>query len=37
VDHGTAFDIAGGGVANATSMIEAIKTAVSLANGQGLP
>ena len=37
VDHGTAFDIAGGGIANATSMIEAIKTAVSLANGQGLP
>ena len=37
VDHGTAFDIAGGGVANATSMVEAIKAAVSLANGQGLP
>ena len=37
VDHGTAFDIAGGGVANATSMIEAIKTAVSLTSGQGLP
>jgi len=31
VDHGTAFDIAGTGVANPTSMIEAIKTAVDFA------
>ncbi|MGC3936779.1 4-hydroxythreonine-4-phosphate dehydrogenase PdxA [Roseobacter sp. EG26] len=33
-DHGTAFDIAGRGVANATSMIEAIKLAAKLA---GMP
>jgi 4-hydroxythreonine-4-phosphate dehydrogenase len=31
VDHGTAFDIAGTGVANPTSMIEAIKMAVDFA------
>jgi len=31
VDHGTAFDIAGDGVASADSMAEAIKTAVLLA------
>ena len=37
VDHGTAFDIAGRGVANHTSMLEAIRLAVSLANGDGLP
>ena len=37
VDHGTAFDIAGAGIANPRSMIEAIKAAVSLATGQGLP
>jgi 4-hydroxythreonine-4-phosphate dehydrogenase len=37
VDHGTAFDIAGKGVANAESMVEAIKVAVSLASGKGLP
>jgi 4-hydroxythreonine-4-phosphate dehydrogenase len=37
VDHGTAFDIAGAGIANPRSMIEAIKTSVSLATGQGLP
>ena len=30
VDHGTAYDIAGKGIANAESMIEAIKVAVSL-------
>ncbi len=30
VDHGTAFDIAGKGIADARSMIEAIKTAVNL-------
>jgi 4-phospho-D-threonate 3-dehydrogenase / 4-phospho-D-erythronate 3-dehydrogenase len=33
VDHGTAFDIAGKGIANAESMKEAIKAAVSLVNG----
>jgi 4-hydroxythreonine-4-phosphate dehydrogenase len=31
VDHGTAFDIAGRGIADAGSMIEAIKTAAGLA------
>lgn len=31
-DHGTAFDIAGLGVANPTSMIEAIKLAAEMAN-----
>jgi 4-hydroxythreonine-4-phosphate dehydrogenase len=36
VDHGTAFDIAGKGVADATSMLEAIKVAVGLASGMGL-
>lgn len=36
VDHGTAFDIAGRGVAGATSMVEAIKLAGALANGRGL-
>ncbi len=30
VDHGTAFDIAGKGIADARSMVEAIKVAVSL-------
>jgi 4-hydroxythreonine-4-phosphate dehydrogenase len=30
VDHGTAFDIAGKGIADATSMVEAIKAAVKL-------
>jgi 4-hydroxythreonine-4-phosphate dehydrogenase len=30
VDHGTAFDIAGKGIAEAVSMEEAIKVAVSL-------
>jgi 4-hydroxythreonine-4-phosphate dehydrogenase len=34
VDHGTAFDIAGKGVADAGSMIEAIKLAARLAVGQ---
>ena len=29
-DHGTAFDIAGKGIAQAESMIEAIKTAIDL-------
>ena len=37
VDHGTAFDIAGKGVASHTSMLEAIRLAVSLATGSGLP
>jgi 4-hydroxy-L-threonine phosphate dehydrogenase PdxA len=36
VDHGTAFDIAGKGIANAESMAEAIKTAVRLSQGKGL-
>ena len=33
VDHGTAFDIAGKGIASATSMIEAVETAAALARG----
>ena len=37
VDHGTAFDIAGKGVADATSMREAILVAAGLASGRGLP
>jgi 4-hydroxythreonine-4-phosphate dehydrogenase len=36
VDHGTAFDIAGKGVASQTSMLESIRLAVALANGNGL-
>jgi len=36
VDHGTAFDIAGKGIAQATSMIEAIKLAASIASGDGM-
>ena len=36
VDHGTAFDIAGQGVAKHTSMLEAIRLAVALVNGNGL-
>ena len=36
VDHGTAFDIAGQGVANHVSMLEAVRLAVTLANGEGL-
>ena len=36
VDHGTAFDIAGKGIANAESIEEAIKTAVWLSQGKGL-
>ncbi len=36
-DHGTAFDIAGKGIADATSMVEALKVATSLAAGKGLP
>ena len=37
VDHGTAFDIAGKGIASHTSMLEAIRLAVALAKGNGLP
>lgn len=36
VDHGTAFDIAGQGIASYTSMLEAIRLAVALAKGNGL-
>ena len=36
VDHGTAFDIAGKGIANHESMEEAMKVAVSLIQGRGL-
>jgi 4-hydroxythreonine-4-phosphate dehydrogenase len=37
VDHGTAFDIAGKGIASSQSMEEAIHIAVRLVKGQGLP
>jgi 4-hydroxythreonine-4-phosphate dehydrogenase len=37
VDHGTAFDIAGKGIADSSSMEEALKTAANLAFGKGLP
>jgi 4-hydroxythreonine-4-phosphate dehydrogenase len=37
VDHGTAFDIAGKGVATHSSMLEAINLAVCLSTGNGLP
>jgi 4-phospho-D-threonate 3-dehydrogenase / 4-phospho-D-erythronate 3-dehydrogenase len=36
VDHGTAFDIAGKGIADCTSMVEAIRLASSLATGARL-
>ena len=36
VDHGTAFDIAGQGIANYVGMLESIRLAVALANGNGL-
>ncbi len=36
VDHGTAFDIAGKGIADATSMVEAIRLAANLATGSPL-
>jgi 4-phospho-D-threonate 3-dehydrogenase / 4-phospho-D-erythronate 3-dehydrogenase len=36
VDHGTAFDIAGKGIAQHTSMLESIRLAVALAKGNGL-
>ena len=35
-DHGTGFDIAGKGIAQAQSMIEAIKTAIDLTNNSSL-
>ena len=37
VDHGTAFDIAGKGIADHESMLEAIRVAVSLASDSRLP
>ena len=37
VDHGTAFDIAGKGIADATSMLESIRVAVSIASDNRLP
>ena len=37
VDHGTAFDIAGKGIADAESMLESIRVAVSLASDSILP
>lgn len=36
VDHGTAFDISGKGIADATSMIESIRLAASIGAGRGL-
>ena len=36
VDHGTAFDIAGRGIAQHVSMLESIRLAVELARGNGL-
>lgn len=36
VDHGTAFDIAGKGIADETSMVEAIRLAAGLATGSRL-
>jgi 4-hydroxythreonine-4-phosphate dehydrogenase len=35
VDHGTAFDIAGKGIADPSSMIEAVKLAANLARRAG--
>lgn len=37
VPHGSAFDIAGKGVAQHLSMLAAMKTAASLASGRGIP
>ena len=37
VDHGTAFDIAGQGIADADSMLESIRVAVSIASDSILP
>jgi 4-hydroxythreonine-4-phosphate dehydrogenase len=36
-DHGTAFDLAGRGVADATSMREAIRLALQLVKARGQP
>ncbi|MSP78116.1 MAG: 4-hydroxythreonine-4-phosphate dehydrogenase PdxA [Dehalococcoidia bacterium] len=36
VDHGTAFDITGKGIADATSMVESIRVAALLASGRGM-
>lgn len=36
VDHGTAFDIAGQGIASQVSMLESIRLAVALVKGDGL-
>lgn len=36
VDHGTAFDIAGQGIASSVSMFQAVRAAVLLSTGQGL-
>ena len=36
VDHGTAFDIAGKGIADQVSMLESIRLAIGLAKGNGL-
>jgi len=35
VDHGTAFDIAGKGIASETSLVEAIELAIALAAAKG--
>ncbi len=37
VDHGTAFDIAGQGIASSVSMVQAVRAATLLCTGQGLP
>lgn len=37
VDHGTAFDIAGRGIADATSLVEAIDMGLQLARGRSTP
>jgi 4-hydroxythreonine-4-phosphate dehydrogenase len=37
VDHGTAFDIAGKGIANADSMVEAIEVALQMTAAKGAP
>jgi 4-hydroxythreonine-4-phosphate dehydrogenase len=36
VDHGTAFDIAGKGIADSTSMVESIRLAATIGAGKGL-
>lgn len=37
VSHGTAYDIAGKGIASPDSILEAIKVAASFAAGKGFP